>query len=51
MPSFSGRGPLKEIIGYSMPPTGPLTLIATGYGYGYAWREYESTVCATAWVE
>ena len=30
VPSFSGRGPLKVIIGYSMPPTGPLTEIAVG---------------------
>jgi hypothetical protein len=39
VPSGSGRGPLKQIIGYSMPPTGPFTLIATGYGYGSACRE------------
>ena len=25
VPSFSGRGPLKQIIGYSMPPIGPFT--------------------------
>ena len=30
VPSFSGRGPLKQIMGYSMPPTGPFTLMATG---------------------
>ncbi len=32
--SFTGRGPLKVIIGYSIPPTGPATLVACGYGYG-----------------
>ena len=29
----------NTIIGYSMPATGPLTLIAVGYGYGNHFSE------------
>ena len=38
--SFVGRYPLKEIIGYSIPPRSQVfTLCATGYGYGNERRE------------
>ena len=41
---LSRRSEQNTIIGYSIPPTGPLTLMAVGYGYRYH-REWCMIVC------
>ena len=38
-PRGSVRPPQYDTIGYSIPPTIPLTFVAVGYGYAYHIRE------------
>ena len=51
MPSGRGRAPQKAIIGYSMPPTEPCTLLACGYGYSSTILPYVTIVWRMARVE